>query len=360
MSDLRLDGVSAGYGSQLVLTDATLVAPSGSLTCVLGPSGCGKTTMLRVIAGFEPARTGSIKIGDRVVDGDGHRVAPERRRVGYVAQEGALFPHLTVADNIGFALPRGSRRDRLARQQSVDEMLTLVGLVDLADRFPHQLSGGQQQRVAVARALASKPDIVLLDEPFASLDASLRARLREDIRAVLRAAAVTTVLVTHDRSEALSLADQIAVVRDGRIVQTGTPRTVYTRPADAGVARFVGDANLIDATIVDGWADTVLGRIPVDPVCSVTSGLAHVVIRPEQVSLDRSDAPAGPETPAVPLGRVTRVEYYGHDARIEIDVDHGSSPTRIVTRTDGESAPVEASRVGVRVAGPVWALRPTA
>jgi iron(III) transport system ATP-binding protein len=350
VSDLRLVGVSAGYGSQLVLSDATLMAPSGSLTCVLGPSGCGKTTMLRVIAGFEPARTGTVEIGDREVDGEGRRVAPEHRRVGYVAQEGALFPHLTVADNVGFALPRTSRRDRLTRRDAVDEMLALVGLIELADRYPHQLSGGQQHRVAVARALASKPEVVLLDEPFASLDASLRGQLREDIRGVLRAAAVTTVLVTHDRSEALSLADQVAVICDGQIVQTGAPRHVYTRPADAGVARFVGDANLVEATIVDGSADTVLGPIPVDVTGPVSAGPAQVVVRPEQVVIGEiaSGAP----------GRVTRVEYYGHDARIEIDVDHPTAPVRIVTRTEGESAPSEGARVGVSVVGPVWALPP--
>jgi iron(III) transport system ATP-binding protein len=356
LSALRVNGLSAGYGSQLVLTDATLVAPSGSLTCVLGPSGCGKTTMLRVIAGFEPARAGSIEIGDRVVDDGNRRVAPERRRVGYVAQDGALFPHLKVADNIGFALPRTTRHDRLARRESVDEMLRLVDMTDLADRFPHELSGGQQQRVAVARALASKPDIVLLDEPFASLDASLRARLRQDIREVLRAAEVTTVLVTHDRSEALSLADQVAVIRDGRIVQTGAPRDVYTKPADVGVATFVGDANLLDATITDGLAKTALGTIPVDPACRLANGPARVVVRPEQILLGPGveDVPGSVATATT--GRVTRVEYYGHEARIETEVDDGPNRVRIVTRMVGEVAPTEGSLVAVTVATAVWAL----
>ncbi len=230
-SDLWVLDLWKGYAADApsVLAGVNLSVPAGSLVAVLGLSGCGKTTLLRAIAGFERVQRGRIALGTRTLD-DGHRVyvAPERRGIGYVPQEGALFPNLSVRANVAFGLSRAQRRTNV-----VDELLELVGLVPLARRFPHQLSGGEQQRVALARALARRPEVLLLDEPFSSLDASLRATVREEVSALLRSRGATTVLVTHDQEEALSLADSVAVLRDGVIVQQGTPAELYSTPVDA-------------------------------------------------------------------------------------------------------------------------------
>ncbi|MCU1367811.1 MAG: transporter related [Ilumatobacteraceae bacterium] len=355
MAEIRIVGLVAGYDSEPILRSIDLTIPSGSLTCVLGPSGCGKTTLLRVIAGFMAARSGTVHIGEQLVDDGRRQVAPERRGVGYVPQDGALFPHLDVAGNVGFALPRTTRDQRRLRAETVSEMLELVGMPDMGSRLPHQLSGGQQQRVAVARALADRPALVLLDEPFASLDASLRDRLREDIRDVLRRAGVTAVLVTHDRSEALSVADQIAVIDRGQIHQVGTPFDVYTRPADEHVARFVGDANVIDGTLVGGTARTPLGALQVDAGCVLEDGAARVVVRPENVRLRTSDATGGSDAEGV-AADVTRVEYFGHDARIELRVPDAASELIVSARIAGAIAFSEGQRVRLCVVEPVWAV----
>ncbi len=254
----------------------------GSLTAILGPSGSGKTTLLRVVAGFERADRGTVTLGGVVVDDGRHLVPPDRRRIGYVPQEGALFPHLTVARNVTFGMDRGARRSGAA-----DELLAMVGMAGLGRRYPHQLSGGQQQRVALARALAVRPRLVLLDEPFSSLDASLRASVRADVRDVLRRAGTTAVLVTHDQDEALSWADHVAIIRDGRIGQFDTPHDVYGRPVDPDLARFLGDANLL-AGVADGRSvRTVMGVLPIaDGAPAPAPGAAMVVlVRPEQVEL---------------------------------------------------------------------------
>ena len=233
MTGFDVRGVHKSYGDHRVLRGVDLTIETGSLTAILGASGSGKTTLLRILAGFERADSGTITMGDRVVD-DGHRhLAPERRRVGYVPQEGALFPHLSVAGNVAFGLDRAARRG-----ERVSELLELVGLGDLGHRYPHQLSGGQQQRVALARALAINPAIVLLDEPFSSLDAALRASVRADVVTALRTAGATALLVTHDQDEALSMADRVAVLRDGVIAQIGAPQQLYDRPADVDLAGF--------------------------------------------------------------------------------------------------------------------------
>ncbi|HEX3650249.1 MAG TPA: ABC transporter ATP-binding protein, partial [Pseudonocardiaceae bacterium] len=249
MSDtaaLEIEGLAMAFGATKVLTDVSLRVPDRSITAVLGSSGSGKTTLLRIVGGFERPRAGVVRLGGRVIDGPGAHVPPERRGLGYVPQEGALFPHLTVAANVGFALRRRTRR-----AGRVGELLDLVGLADLRRRYPHELSGGQQQRVALARALALEPSVVLLDEPFSSLDAALRASVRAEIARVLRASATAVVLVTHDQQEALSLADQVAVLREGRIAQAGSPREIYANPVDPDLAAFLGEANLVHAT-VDG------------------------------------------------------------------------------------------------------------
>jgi iron(III) transport system ATP-binding protein len=259
--------------------------------------------LLRIIAGFERASAGTITLAGRVIEGPDDYVAPERRNLGYVAQEGALFPHLDVAANVGFGLRRRGRAER------VTELLDLVGLVDLAHRYPHELSGGQQQRVALARALASRPPVVLLDEPFSSLDTALRASVRTDVANLLRAAGTAVVLVTHDQQEALSMADQVAVLRNGRIVQAGHPRELYSSPVDAELAYFLGDANLIDAQVHDGIASTPLGQLT-----STSADTQHgrALVRPEQIQLVPGRAEAGL------LGCVTELAYLGHESIITV------------------------------------------
>jgi iron(III) transport system ATP-binding protein len=365
MSAVEVDAVSVSYGRTAAVVDVSLHAAASTMTCVLGPSGCGKTTLLRAIAGFEPVLTGSIRIGGHVVEDGSTRLAPERRNVGYVPQEGALFPHLSVADNVGFALSRTTRAARAARRERVRELLALVGLDDLATRMPHQLSGGQQQRVSVARALANRPEVVLLDEPFAALDASLRERLRHEIRDVLRAADVTALLVTHDRAEALSLGDQVVVMRDGRIVQADSPRRLYAQPADAGVAAMVGDMTAIAAWPVDGCAgaadrrdeltrSTALGLVtlvqPAAPECTV-------VVRADQIVIVPTGMRAA--TGSTASGTVRRVEYYGHEARVDVELRpaQGADAAQVVVaRIAGLDAPDEGAEVALCVTSAVWPL----
>ncbi len=233
MRPVTVTGLHKSFGPHPVLAGLDLEVPAGSLTAILGPSGSGKTTLLRVLAGFERPDAGLISIGGSPVDGPGVYVAPERRRIGYVPQEGSLFPHLTVAANVGFGLTARGRRSG-----TVDAMLTTVGLAGFGRRYPHQLSGGQQQRVALARALAIEPAVVLLDEPFASLDARLRAGVRADVQQIFRRAGTTAVLVTHDQDEALSTADRVAVLRDGKIAQCAPPEALYRRrPTPPGQLR---------------------------------------------------------------------------------------------------------------------------
>ncbi|HET9142065.1 ABC transporter ATP-binding protein [Actinophytocola sp.] len=320
MTELSIAAVTKSYGSTPVLHGVDLHVPHGSLTAVLGPSGCGKTTLLRLIAGFADPDGGTIAFGDTVVFRPGHSTKPQHRRVGYVPQEGALFPHLTVAANITFGLPRPQRRD----PDRVAELLDLVGLAaGLSTRYPHELSGGQQQRVALARALAPRPAVVLLDEPFSSLDAALREGTRRAVAAALRAAGATAVLVTHDQSEALSLADQVGVMRDGRVVQLDTPAGVYTRPSDTGVAAFVGEAVLIPATVHNGQADCVLGTVP---LAAPAEGAVRLMIRPEQLIIHPNGAGSGV------AARVREISYFGHDASVRLDLlPDGPSVTARVT-----------------------------
>ncbi len=259
MTDLRVSDLHKSYGDVVALRGVDLVVPTGSFTAVLGPSGSGKTTLLRVIAGFERADRGSVTLGGVVVEDDHHHEPPEGRRVGYVPQEGALFPHLSVEKNVGFGI-----RGRADRRRRVDELLDMVGLSGLGPRYPHQLSGGQQQRVALARALAVRPQMILLDEPFAALDARLRASVRAEVLDVLHRAGTTSVFVTHDQDEALSMADQVAVLGDGRVRQVGTPRELYAHPVDPGVARFLGSANLIAGTFAGRSVHTALGELGLD------------------------------------------------------------------------------------------------
>jgi iron(III) transport system ATP-binding protein len=335
---LRVRGLAKSYPSQPVLSGLDLDVAEGSLTAILGPSGCGKTTLLRLIAGFDRPDAGSIELAGATVTGQGAFVPPERRRVGYVPQEGALFPHLDVAANVGFGLPRDQRRGR-----RVDELLELVGMAEYRRRLPHELSGGQQQRVAVARALAPSPALVLLDEPFAGLDPALRGSLRGDVKRALDAFGATTLLVTHDQAEALSLADEVGVLRGGRLVQTAPPRTVYWEPADVDVARFVGDANLLPAVVCGRWVRCALGCLEVRNPGTVPDGPATVLVRPEQIL---GDAEAG--CPA----RVLDVAFLGHEAHASLALVDGSSGP-LLSRMPSYAAPARGALVSVDVREPV-------
>ncbi|GAA3979989.1 ABC transporter ATP-binding protein [Actinomadura viridis] len=338
MTDLQIEGLSKAYASgTTVLNGLDLTVPGGSLAAVLGPSGCGKTTLLRIIAGFLNADAGTVTVGGRTLTGPGAHVPPERRRIGIVPQEGALFPHLSVARNVAFGVT-----DRSARRRRAEEMLDLVGLAGYGDRMPHELSGGQQQRVALARALAPEPALVLLDEPFNALDSALRAGVRADVRDALHAIGATALLVTHDQQEALSTADLVAVVRDGRIAQCGSPQDVYSRPADPWVAGFVGDAVLLPGTAANGTAATALGPVELRTPAGEAPLQATVLLRPEQLRLTEP----GEETPG---GTVTDVRYYGHDAMITVTVDGLDAPVDV--RVDGHVALRPGDRTGVRVTG---------
>jgi iron(III) transport system ATP-binding protein len=309
MSRLVVDDLVVAYDGDPVVRDLTLVVDDGAIAAILGPSGCGKTTLLRTIAGFLRPMSGRLRIGDRIVAGPTW-VPPERRSVGIVPQEGALFPHLDVRRNVAFGLPRGPASDR-----RVDELLDLVGLPGSGRLRPAELSGGMQQRVALARALAPEPDLILLDEPFSALDAGLRSTLRNEVRELLRRTGTTAILVTHDQEEALSFADQVAVMREGRIVQSAAPDTVYARPADLDVARFVGQLVELAGTAEHGQVRTALGDLLlVDPELA---GECVVALRPEQIAL----APAAGQGA---IGVVEAITFHGHDHLVDIRLTDGT------------------------------------
>jgi iron(III) transport system ATP-binding protein len=348
VKSVSIAGVSKAFGGHTVLSGVDLEVPSGSFTAILGPSGSGKTTLLRIIAGFERPDGGEVRLGTRVVDDAGHGFVPcERRRIGYVPQEGALFPHLNVGRNVAFGLTREDRRGT-----QVGELLELVGLAGLARRYPHQLSGGQQQRVALARALAPGPEIVLLDEPFSSLDASLRASVRADVHDVLRLSGATSILVTHDQDEALSMADQVAILRGGVIAQISTPSSLYRLPGDAELAQFLGDANLVEGTADGKRVLTALGELEMalPPGRHGIDGRVRVMVRPEQLVLDEAGARG--------VSSVVRCyEYFGHDAVVRVQPESGGLP-ELVVRITGAEPLAAGTHVGLTVHGAVmvWPL----
>ena len=305
MTALCCHGVNKSFGPVVALDGFDLCIKSGALTALLGPSGCGKTTALRVMAGFERPDGGEVLVGEREVASPTAWVPPEKRRVGMVFQDWALFPHLDVMGNVAFGLPKGEHR-------RVREVLEMVSLDRFAERMPHELSGGQQQRVALARALAPRPAVVLLDEPFSNLDASLRGRLRAEVKQVLRAAEATAVFVTHDQEEALAIGDQLAVMSEGRILQTGAPHEVYRRPASRAVAELVGEANFLSGVVRSGRAHTAVGAVEAQGRCD---GDVVVMVRPETVSLESGDG----------AGRIVDAEFYGHDQLVRARLEDGSS-----------------------------------
>jgi len=286
-SQLEVCEVSVAYGDTTIVHDVSFVLTAGSIGCLLGPSGCGKTTLLRAIAGFEPVARGEVRLHGRLVSEPTNTVPPELRQIGMVFQDFALFPHLSVANNVGFGLRRRSRADRRKR---VDELLDLVGLRDAARQFPHELSGGMQQRVALARAMAPRPEILLLDEPFSSMDAELREQLAREVRDVLKREGVTAILVTHDQLEAFAMADLIGVLGHGEVHQWGTGFSLYHEPADRFVADFIGQGVLLPATVHDEIrVKTELGRIAGNHPHGLEPGsAAEVLIRPDDMLYDES------------------------------------------------------------------------
>ncbi len=310
MTWVQVDDLCVAYGETTVLEGIDLTVPRGSLVAMLGPSGCGKTTFLRVLAGLHPATRGSITVGGRTLTGATTHIPAEKRGIGWVPQHAALFPHQTVAENIGFGLPREGRADRIA------ELAALVGMTWHLARSPAQLSGGQAQRVALARALAPRPDLILLDEPFAALDPLLRSALRVEVAELLRRQNTTSVLVTHDQEEALSLADYVAVMNDGRILQWGTPAEVYEHPATPWVARFVGDTVELVGRWRGGRVECALGSVEAETVggfAPAANAPVRVLLRPEWLELSDTGADAV----------VTSVAYAGHDALVEMKLTAG-------------------------------------
>jgi iron(III) transport system ATP-binding protein len=342
MIELVIAGLAKAFGARTILQGIDLKVSAGHLLTVLGPSGSGKTTLLRLICGFERCDEGTIQIGDKIVSRPGLHLVPERRQVGYVAQDGALFPHLSVKDNVVFGLPRGERRLGIR----VAELLDLVGLPqNYCHRAPHELSGGEQQRVALARALALRPQLVLLDEPFSALDAGLRAETRRAVLNALRLAQATAILVTHDQAEALSLSDEVAVLLEGRLVQVATPATIYTRPSTAAVARFLGEANLMPGQILGRSVDCAMGCL--DLAIASPDGPAEVLIRPEQIRIRPENDPTGLS------GTIVSLEYYGHDMSIGLQV----SGLRLIARATTEASLRVGDHASIAIEGPVVAFK---
>ena len=269
MTSLRVDRVSKRFGGVVAVDEVSFDLGDHELLALVGPSGCGKSTLLRILAGLQPTETGTVELGGRMIDDGRHPVPPEGRRVGLVFQEHALFPHLTVAGNIGFGVRDGDRWARIA------EMLDLVGLAGYDERYPHELSGGERQRVALARALAPRPAVLLLDEPFASLDPNLRSRVRDDVAAILRSTRTPAIMVTHDQNEALAVGDRVAVMRAGRIVQIDTPEHVFHEPVNRFVAAFMGEASFLP------WSVAAAEIAGVDDHASQS---ALAMVRPDDVT----------------------------------------------------------------------------
>ncbi|MEQ9488673.1 MAG: ABC transporter ATP-binding protein [Alphaproteobacteria bacterium] len=280
---VELTGVTHRYGSLVAVRDLSFTVGPGEVVCLLGPSGCGKTTALRIAAGLETPSSGTVHVAGRLVSGDGVQVPPESRHVGLVFQDYALFPHLSVVDNVAFGLPKGG-----GRKERAMDVLDLVGMTDYADAFPHMLSGGQQQRVALARALAPEPALVMMDEPFSGLDARLRDQVRDNTLHALKNSNTASLMVTHDAEEAMYLSDRIIVMRDGELVQEGSPADLYNRPVDPFVAAFFGDVNTVPGVVDGDTVDTAIGQFPAGGAADGQP--VEVVVRPEALKLAPSAA----------------------------------------------------------------------
>ena len=330
---LRLSGVSKRFGDAVAVAGIDLAVSEGEVLTILGPSGCGKTTVLRLIAGFETPDQGTIELAGQVVAGPGVFVPAEKRRVGMVFQDYALFPHLNVAANVGYGVRRAERPERVA------EVMRLVGLTGLERRMPHELSGGQQQRVALARTLAVRPAIVLFDEPFSNLDVRLRTQVREEIKAIIRASGATAIFVTHDQDEAFILADRVAVMQAGRIEQIGTPEDLYYQPATRFVADFVGVANFLPGRAERGQIITPLATFPAD---GTPEGALEVLVRPDDVIVGEKGVGATVESR----------EFLGHDLMYCLRLDTGEA-VRTIQHPDVDLQAGERVRISARERPPV-------
>ena len=338
--DVCVRGIHKGFAGVGAVNGVSFELAKGQLTALLGPSGCGKTTTLRLIAGFEQLDAGEIEISQQLVAAQGLHLPPEKRRIGMVFQEYALFPHLTVAENVRFGLHDYAKN----KNPRVAEVLDLVGLTDLGTRMPNELSGGQQQRVALARALAPEPHLILLDEPFSNLDASLRTRVRAEVRAILRAAEATALFVTHDQEEALSMVDQVVVMMDGKVAQIAQPHQLYYQPANTEVAAFVGEANFVPGHC-DGYKiESTLGTLE-----SMVSnrGEVNVMIRPESIEV----RPTSATTDADATYRVRDIAFFGHDQLLTVETAAGK---RLDARIFGLQHHFSIGQpVSLKVSGPV-------
>ncbi|MEZ4506803.1 MAG: ABC transporter ATP-binding protein [Thermomicrobiales bacterium] len=340
MTALACTRVAKRFGLVQAVDGVDFEVAEGDIPASLGPSGCGKTTALRMVAGFEDPDRGSIAIDDVVVADDTRSLPPERRNVGMVFQDGALFPHLSVAKNVGFGIRNGPK-DAL-----VEDALRLVGLEGAGSRMPHQLSGGQQQRVALARALAPKPSLLLLDEPFSSLDAALRRRLQSDVREIILQTGVTALLVTHDQEEALSMADRVAVMWEGRILQIASPDELYLRPVSRRVAEFVGEAQFLPGSSEGRVVTCALGRLP---SVNSASGPVDVMVRPEILRL----APSSQSEGVTALVRARA--FFGHDQMLDCLLSDG---TVIHARTNAYAGFQPGEEVRITVRGAVLTFPP--
>ncbi|UUX50095.1 ABC transporter ATP-binding protein [Nisaea acidiphila] len=312
---LRLEGVTHRFDGIPVVDNLSLEIASGEVVCLLGPSGCGKTTALRLAAGLEQLQTGRVTLGDREVAAPSQQIPPEERGIGLVFQDYALFPHLNVADNVAFgltSLPKPARREKALLE------LRRVGMEGAAEKFPHELSGGQQQRVALARALAPNPRIILLDEPYSGLDTALRSQVRDDVLHLLKESGAATLMVTHDPEEAMFMADRIAVMRDGRIVQEGSPHTLYCYPNSAFVAGFFGEVNVFSGPVKDGEVETPIGPVAAGGLSEGTT--ATVVVRPEGLRVTTLQAGQSDYT-----ARVMQARLLGRSSLIHLHVQSGEN-----------------------------------
>lgn len=361
MTSLELQAIRKTYGPATVLDGINLSIVAGSRTAIVGPSGSGKTTLLRIIAGFEVPDSGLVAVGGQLMADGPNAVPAHKRGIGFVPQDGALFPHLTVAENVGFGIPRNTPN----RNERIAELMDMVALdVAMLQRRPHELSGGQQQRVALARALAQRPRLMLLDEPFSALDTGLRASTRKAVAQLLGKAGITTILVTHDQAEALSFADQVAVMRAGRLVQAGPPLELYQRPKDAGIASFLGESIVLPAEVSNGWADCALGRVEIND--GSRSGAAQIMLRPEQLQISQVPLELATQTSdsGACLGAVVDTDFGGSVSVLSVRLVRGGTSiqaaaaddadgwnTPLVVRSPGLHAPAVGSMVRITVAG---------